>query len=271
MIAGDPQGSRELYGPIAFGDAGDPFLVNAAPRLIDSAVGDATAKFLVFISIVGQFFCGMASVTANSRMIYAFSRDGALPGSKYWHQINPKTRTPTNSVWLGVGAGGDRRRHVAVRARLGSRSLLDGVLRDDRDLRDRPVHRLRDPDLPATHATPISRPGPWNLKGYHKLVGWTSIVWIGLITMLFFAPLFRPFWPIWGDKNLFLDDGEGSKFYRQNNFNFTGPLIVLPTLPFWLYWQLSGRKWFNGPKVQGTPEELRAIERELDALEHGRL
>ena len=61
-----------------------------------------TAKFLILISIVGQFFCGMASVTANSRMIYAFSRDGALPGSKYWHRINPKTRTPTNSVWLGV-------------------------------------------------------------------------------------------------------------------------------------------------------------------------
>jgi amino acid transporter len=65
-------------------------------------LGDTAAKFLVFIAIVGQFFCGLASVTANSRMIYAFSRDGALPGSKFWHKINPKTRTPTNAVWLGV-------------------------------------------------------------------------------------------------------------------------------------------------------------------------
>ena len=56
----------------------------------------------MFISVIGQYFCGMASVTANSRMIYAFSRDGGLPGSKYWHKINPKTRTPTNAVWLGV-------------------------------------------------------------------------------------------------------------------------------------------------------------------------
>ena len=70
--------------------------------MISSAVGDGTAKFLVFIAIVAQFFCGMASVTANSRMIYAFSRDGALPGSKFWHRINPKTRTPTNSIWLGI-------------------------------------------------------------------------------------------------------------------------------------------------------------------------
>ncbi len=103
MIAALPKGD-EAYTAIAFGGEGDAFLVNAAPRLIDSAVGSSMAKFLVFISIVGQFFCGMASVTANSRMIYAFSRDGALPGSKHWHKINPKTRTPTNSVWLGVGS-----------------------------------------------------------------------------------------------------------------------------------------------------------------------
>ena len=36
------------------------------------------------------------------------------------------------------------------------------------------------------------------------------------------------------------------------------------------YWSLSGKKWFKGPKVQGTKEELLAIERELDAVEHGR-
>ena len=44
---------------------------------------------------------------------------------------------------------------------------------------------------------------------------------------------------------------------------------LLATFVFWLYWQLSGRKWFTGPKVQGTPEELRAIEQELDAVERG--
>ena len=49
--------------------------------------------------------------------------------------------------------------------------------------------RLTNPDF---------EPGPWNLKGYHKLVGWTSIVWIGFITILFFAPLFWPFWPPFG-------------------------------------------------------------------------
>ena len=37
------------------------------------------AEFLLFIACVAQFFCGAASVTAASRMLFAFSRDGAVP------------------------------------------------------------------------------------------------------------------------------------------------------------------------------------------------
>ena len=260
----------DLYAPIAFGGPDDPFLVNAAPRLISSAVGDGMAKFLVFIAIVAQFFCGMASVTANSRMIYAFSRDGALPCSNFWHRINPKTRTPTNSIWLGivlsaiVGAtslyvvgSGAGRYSTAFFAMTGI--CVIGLYISYAI----PIYlRLTNPDFEV---------GPWNLKGHHKLVGWTALAWIALITVLFFAPLFWPFWRPWGDDNLFLDDGAGSTFYKQNNFNFTGPLIILATLAFWASWQFWARKWFTGPKVQGSPEELLAIERELDALEHGRL
>jgi amino acid transporter len=261
MIAALPKGD-DGYIAIAFGAEGDFFLVNAAPRLIDTAVGSSMAKFLVLIAVVGQFFCGMASVTANSRMIYAFSRDGALPGSKIWHRINPKTRTPTNSVWLGV----------ALSAIVGLLSIyqkngystaffaLTGICVIGLYISYAiPIYlRLTNPDF---------EPGPWNLKGRHKLVGWASLIWIGFITILFFAPLFWPFWTPFGTTTL--DDG--TVIYHQNNFNFTGPLIILSALAIWAYWHFSGRKWFTGPKVQGTPEELRAIERELDALEHGAL
>jgi hypothetical protein len=30
-----------------------------------------------------------------------------------------------------------------------------------------------------------------------------------------------------------------------------------------IYWLVSARNWFTGPRVQGTPEELAEIEREL--------
>ena len=33
-----------------------------------------------------------------------------------------------------------------------------------------------------------------------------------------------------------------------------------------IWWMLSARHWFTGPKVQGTAEGLAAIEAELDSL-----
>ncbi|CAB4833952.1 unannotated protein [freshwater metagenome] len=273
MISALPKKGKEgdaVYGGIVFGDAKDPFLVNAAPRLISHALGTGSAKLLVFIALMGQFFCGLASVTANSRMIYAFSRDGALPGSKHWHKINKKTRTPTNSVWLGV----------SLSALVGATSLYvrgEGAGRYSTAFFAMtgicviglyiayaiPIYlRLTNPDFQV---------GPWNLKGRHKIVGWTALVWIALITVLFVAPLFWPFWPIWGSGNeIQALATESDHFFRQNNFNFTGPLILLAALFVFGYWHFSGKKWFTGPKVQGTHEELLAIERELDAVEHGR-
>ena len=256
---------NDIYTGIVFGDANDPFLVNAANRLISLSVSSAVAKFLVFICVVAQFFCGMASVTANSRMIYAFSRDGALPGSKYWHRINKRTRTPTNSIWLGV----------ALSAVTGATSLyVAGTGAGRYSTAFFAMTGICVIGLYIAYAIPIYlrltnpdfEPGPWNLKGHHKIVGWTSLLWIAFVTILFFAPLFWPFWPIWGSKNLIADDGAGNVFFKQNNFNFTAPLIILSFLGMWLYWQLSARKWFTGPRVQGTKEELMAIERELEAL-----
>jgi hypothetical protein len=38
-----------------------------------TSIGDTGAKLLLVIAIGAQLFCGMSSVTANSRMIYPFS------------------------------------------------------------------------------------------------------------------------------------------------------------------------------------------------------
>jgi hypothetical protein len=47
------------------------------------------------------------------------------------------------------------------------------------------------------------------------------------------------------------------------NFNYT-IVAVLAVIGFaGIYWLVSARNWFTGPKVQGTPEELAAIEQEL--------
>ena len=47
------------------------------------------------------------------------------------------------------------------------------------------------------------------------------------------------------------------------NFNYT-VVAVLVVLGFaGIYWAVSAKNWFKGPKVQGSAAELAAIEREL--------
>jgi amino acid transporter len=50
--------------------------------------------------VLANYLCALASITSTSRMIYAFARDGGLPGSKLWRQVSPKFRTPVPAIWL---------------------------------------------------------------------------------------------------------------------------------------------------------------------------
>jgi amino acid transporter len=60
-------------------------------------------KMILFLVIfLAQFLCGLATVTSVSRMIFAFSRDGGLPGSGYLKTVSPKYRTPVAAIWTGA-------------------------------------------------------------------------------------------------------------------------------------------------------------------------
>ncbi len=215
---------------------------NAAPQIILDAVGGNLAKLLLLVIVVAQFFCGMASVTANSRMIYAFSRDGAIPGHRLWHRINPRTRTPTNSIWLTVVFG----------LILGLPSLYThgGVA-----VAFFAIVSIAVVGLYISYVMPVLlrrinheqfEPGPWHLGKASPIIGWAAVGWVVLILFPLLGPQFSPI--------------------TVTSFNFA-PVAVLVVIGFaGIYWLLSARHWFKGPVVQGTPEELAAVERELEGL-----
>src|SRR5580658_7473889 len=68
-----------------------------ALTIFTSALSSAAAKAVILISTIGQIFCGMSCVTSASRMTFAFSRDGAVPGHNLWRRLG-KNRTPTWAV-----------------------------------------------------------------------------------------------------------------------------------------------------------------------------
>ena len=51
-----------------------------------------------------------------------------------------------------------------------------------------------------------------------------------------------------------------------DTFNYTVIAVVAVIGFAGIYWLVSARKWFTGPKVQGSAEEMAAIEAELDSL-----
>jgi amino acid transporter len=231
MLMAIPKGK---YDEIAAGG------ILAGAFVFTTALAGFLGKLLVIIATVGQFFCGMASVTANSRMIYAFSRDNGLPGSKYWHRINPRTRTPTNSLWFGVVlsaiAGAltliSTKKSVPVAFFALTLMCVIGLYISYII----PVYlRLRNPDFQR---------GPWHLGARSSAVGWFAVIYVLVICLVGFLPQFVP-WNKWETANLTLPVVGG-----------IGVVVAL-------WWVLSAKKRFTGPKVQGTREELLAIEHEL--------
>lgn len=81
-------------------------------------------KYVISIGIVvSNFLCALAGMTSLSRMIFAFARDGGIPGVSGWlKQVNPKHRTPGPAIItgaaltfiLGLVAGNDANAYIIL-------------------------------------------------------------------------------------------------------------------------------------------------------------
>jgi amino acid permease (GABA permease) len=207
-------------------------------QIFVDALGATGGKLLLLVVIVAQLFCGMSSVTANSRMIYAFSRDGALPFSAFWHRVNPRTRTPTNAIWLAAAGAlilglpylGNSTAYAAVTSIAVIGLYVAYVL----------------PTFLRLRLGSSFQRGPWHLGRWSRPIGIIAVTWVVIITVLFMLPTTSPI--------------------TWKNFNYT-VIAVVAVLGFaGIWWLVSARKWFTGPKVQGSAQELAAIESELESL-----
>lgn len=73
------------------------------PVIIKSAVGSSGGAIGLLIPLlVLAVFCGIGCTTAASRATWAFARDGAIPGSKWWMKVNDKLDVPFNAMMLSM-------------------------------------------------------------------------------------------------------------------------------------------------------------------------
>ena len=223
----------------------------AVKQVFLDSLGTTTAKVMLAIIVGAQFYCGMSSITSASRMMYAFSRDRAVPGHQLWRRLN-RERVPYMSALaiavlaflcafpayfsknIGVGAG-----YVAYAA----------------------VTSIATIGLYIAYAIPIFlrlrmgdawEPGEWNLGRHYRWIGTVACLWVAFIAILFILPI-APSGVPWNSGFTWL------------SFNYA-PIAVGGTLLLvggW--WLISAHKWFKGPIVQGTPEELAAREAQYDS------
>lgn len=181
-----------------------------------SGVGGIVCLGVVAVAI---FFCGMSSVTSNSRMAYAFSRDGAMPLSNLWHKVN-KQEVPINAVWLSVFVS-----FCMALTSLGSLVAFQAMV------------SIATIGLYIAYALPIFfrvtlarksfTPGPFNLGRYGVLVGWIAVLWVVTISVLFSLPVSYPV---------------SSETLNYTPVAVAGLLIL--TVSSWVF---SARHWFKGP------------------------
>jgi amino acid transporter len=170
------------------------------------------ARALLGVAVGAMWFCGLASVTSNSRMLFAFARDGGLPGSPWLAKISPRFASPHVAVWVSCAAA------FGVALYSGAYHVMGA---------------LSTSALYASYGLPIlfglrarrrgrwRERGPWHLGRASTWVGGLALCWVGFVLVLFSLP-----------PNLL------------SGLSLAGAAVLLGA-----YWWLRAARRFRGPPV----------------------
>jgi amino acid transporter len=155
----------------------------APAQIFIDAVGTTGAKLLLLVVIAAQLFCGNAETAASSRMIFAFSRDGALPGSNIWRRTS-RNGTPRAAVLLSVAVAG----LLALPAVYST--VAYGAVTAINVIGITPAYAL--PILLRLIKGKNFQPGPWSLGRWSRPIGVIAVAWVAVVTVLFCLPQSAP-------------------------------------------------------------------------------
>ncbi|MDX3132135.1 amino acid permease [Streptomyces europaeiscabiei] len=190
-------------------------------------LGVGWAKALLLIVIGAMLFCGNAETATASRMIYAFSRDKALPASATWKRVSSRTRTPVPAVWLAVAVP-----FVLALPALWSPAAY-GAITAINAVGMIPAYGI--PVYLSLRAGDRVKPGAWSLGRWRKPVGWIAVVYVAVITAAFCLPQSAPI--------------------TAESFNYAGLTLVVALLIAWLLWITRGRRTYKIPPLGSAAQQ----------------
>ncbi|KAJ6608932.1 amino acid/polyamine transporter I [Mycena sp. CBHHK59/15] len=191
--------------------------------------------------IIALFMGATSFLTSASRQTFAFSRDGALPFSKFLYNINPLTGTPVRCVWFDAAGG-----------------MLLGLIPLAGPAAAGAVFSLAIVGQYIANSIPIAarylggqpfRRGPFHLGVLSFPIAATAVLWQWFITVVMMFP--------------------STPAPVAQGMNYTvvvaGGVLLLALLSYYLP-IYGGVHWFQGPVANVKEEEERSSETETDTV-----
>ena len=194
-------------------------------------LGDFLGNLIAAGIAIAMAFCGLSSVAAAGRMLFAFARDDGMPASGWLKLVSHRYRTPANSLigivvvsWLftvaafivGTGTAVIIVTAVSTIFLYAAYGLViylglttDGWLQ----------HRV------------------WSLGRWSKPIGWISVIWVVILMVLFSFP-------------------------TSGNISF--PFMIAAAILLLVYYYGYAKTRFKGPQSHGGDAQLTEIEKEFE-------
>ena len=209
----------------------NPYGGGSIIALLITALGNGAAfKLIMIITTAGQIFCVAACLTSCSRMMFAFSRDGAVPGGKMWKKVN-KHRVPLNAVLVSSLIGVIITLPALWKSPTGAPTAFYAVV------------SVAVIGLYLAFMIPIYlrlrmgdkfQGGQWTLGSKYKWMNVLAVGEIAIICVYFIMPFTPTGIP-------------GHKDFTWTAVNYA-PILTFGALIFlWIWWHLSVKNWFKGP------------------------
>lgn len=197
-------------------------------------VGKGGAVFFLIIVLVAIECSNCANLTSASRMVYSFSRDGALPFSSYFYSMDEKFECPLRAIWLCVIIA-----FLIGLPGLGNQAVLGALF------------SLTATGLYSSYMIPILlritvsrntfQPAEFNLGRWSTPIGVFSVFWCIAMTVILCLPEETPI--------------------NGSTLNYS-PIALGGILLFaWTWWIVSARFWFKGATlIDLTKDEVNLSE-----------
>ncbi len=221
----------------------------AVVTIFNQALPQNMVVLVLFISTAGQFFCTTACQTSASRMLFAFSRDRAVPGHQLWAKVNAN-RVPSAAV--------------IITATLAAVITLPALVEVDINGAPVPVAffavvSIGVVGLYLCFAVPIFlrwrmgdrfEAGRWNLRGHHRWMAPVAVIEIIITSAIAMFPTSSGGVP-WN-----------TGAFAWKYVNYTPLLVGGVLLLLFVYWHVSVKHWFTGPikQVELTGDEVHELE-----------